>query len=95
MQSRACTSYAEAMVFFEALASKIARASGNANEFAILDQSDLKSDCCEYQDLQSENRISNAYIHCGRIVNLPERSLLILPRVSNFAESKTAEALIG
>jgi len=26
MQSRACTSYAEAMVFFEALASKIARA---------------------------------------------------------------------
>jgi hypothetical protein len=29
------------------------------------------------------------------IVNPPERSLLILPRVSNFAESKTAEALIG
>jgi len=26
MQSRACTSYTEAMVFFEALASKIARA---------------------------------------------------------------------
>ena len=36
-------------------------------------QSDLKSDCCEYQDLQSANRISNAYIHCGRIANPPER----------------------
>jgi hypothetical protein len=33
----------------------------------------LKSDGCEYQDLQSENRISNAYIHCGRIANPPER----------------------
>jgi len=31
-------------------------------------QSDLKSDGCEYQDLQSANRISNAYIHCGRIL---------------------------
>ena len=36
-------------------------------------QSDLKSDGCEYQDLQSANRISNAYIHCGRIANPPER----------------------
>ena len=55
--------------------SKIARASGNANEFAILAQSDLKSDGCEYQDLQSANRISNAYIHCGRIANPPERAV--------------------
>ena len=38
-------------------------------------QSDLKSDGCEYQDLQSANRISNAYIHCGRIANPPERVL--------------------
>ena len=41
-----------------------------------LAQSDLKSDCCEYQDLQSANRISNAYIHCGRIANPPERGRL-------------------
>ena len=42
-----------------------------------LAQSDLKSDCCEYQDLQSANRISNAYIHCGRIENPPERDWLL------------------
>ena len=52
-------------------------------------QSDLKSDGCEYQDLQSANRISNAYIHCGRIANPPERG-----KSTNWLKSEAGTNII-
>lgn len=62
MQSRACSCYAEAMVFFGRSpknAVLFGKEGGRPCAVATgppslgLVQSDLKSDCCEYQDLQS------------------------------------------
>jgi len=36
-------------------------------------RSDLQSDRLGYKDLQSDYRITNAYIHCGWIANPAER----------------------